>query len=612
MAAPSYTTDLATIDLCDASSTYEEFTGYALGDNAAVETDWYLQGSQCASDEANNKTGVGHSIGVDYGSDLASNFTTGVCFFAWMQCQAGNAMNNYANGGYRVLIGSTTTNFSGWAVGGSDVGRNPYGGWVNVVVDPTHTADYTGGTGLGSTIQHFAVAFNMSSGISKGRPLNADAMRYGRGEVIIEHGDLSNGYGAFSGIATQNDNNTNMWGLFSDQFGSYLWKGLLSFGNATNSCDFRDSNANIIVDETPKTYAAFNKIEINNASSRVDWTGVNITALQDAGLGADSGLSPGNFEMVDNATVNFTNCVFTDMNTFVFQSNATLDTVTWRRCALVTQGGADLDDCVFDEPTGTVGLLVSNLNNIDNCDFTSDGTGHAMELTSAHAGNSYTLVGCTYTGYAGTDGSTGNEVIYNNSGGAVTINISGGDTPTIRNGTDASTTVVAGAVTVKVTVTDAAGTLIDNARVILKAANGTGPFPYQDTVTIVNSGTTATVTHTAHGMATNDKVEIRGASLAANNGVFSITYISANSYSYTMGSTPGSSPTGTITSTFVALSGLTSSGVISTSRVYSSNQPVIGWARKSSASPYYKTGPLSGTVDSNDGYNNTAVLTADE
>jgi hypothetical protein len=113
-------------------------------------------------------------------------------------------------------------------------------------------------------------------------------------------------------------------------------------------------------------------------------------------------------------------------------------------------------------------------------------------------------------------------------------------------------------------------------------------------------------------MNTNDKVEIRGASLPANNGVFSITYISDNSYSYTMGSTPGSSPTGTITSTFVALEGLTVAGVISTSRVYSSDQPVVGWARKSSASPYYKTGPLSGSVDSTDGYNNTAVLTPDE
>jgi hypothetical protein len=80
-----------------------------------------------------------------------------------------------------------------------------------------------------------------------------------------------------------------------------------------------------------------------------------------------------------------------------------------------------------------------------------------------------------------------------------------------------------------------------------------------------------------------------------------------------MGSTPGASPTGTITSTFVALYGLTdSNGVKSTSRVYSSDQPITGWARKSSASPYYKEGAISGSVDSADGLTATAVLVADE
>jgi hypothetical protein len=70
------------------------------------------------------------------------------------------------------------------------------------------------------------------------------------------------------------------------------------------------------------------------------------------------------------------------------------------------------------------------------------------------------------------------------------------------------------------------------------------------TVTISNSGTTATVTHTAHGRNSGDRALIAGASLSANNGVFTITSTGANTYTYTMGSSPGSSPTGTITATF--------------------------------------------------------------
>jgi hypothetical protein len=246
---------------------------------------------------------------------------------------------------------------------------------------------------------------------------------------------------------------------------------------------------------------------------------------------------------------------------------------------------------------------------ITDCDFVSDGTGHAIKITAT---GTYDHVNITYTGY-GSDGTT-NACIFNDSGGAVTINVSGGDTPTILNGTSASTTVVSGAVTVKATVVNALGTAIENALVYIQAKDGTGPFPFEETVTsITNSGTTATVAHTGHGMATNDYVKIEGASLDANNGVFQITVNSVDEYEYTMASTPGSSPTGTIKATFVALFGLTDSlGVKSTSRVYSSDQPITGWARKSTSSPFYKEGPISGTVDSVDGLLATAVLVSDE
>ena len=604
MAAPSYTTDLQTIDLCDSGSTYEEFSGYTLGDGADVETDWYIQGTECASDENNNKTGVGHSIGVDYGSTVS--FSTGDCFFVWMYYLLPNAVDTFDNGGYRVLIGDSISDFKGWKVGGSDFGRKPYGGWQNFAVDPTYTADYTTGSPDG-TYRHFAAAYKCVKGSLKGRPVCADAMRYGRGEIKIEYGDVSNGYGTFSGIASQNDSQSNRWGLFQEVAGGYLWKGLLSFGNATNACDFRDSNVYITVDETPRTYTAFNKIEINNTSSRVDWTGVSITAVN------ASQLSRGRLEVVDNADVNFDLCTFTDMDTFIFQSNSVIENTTFRRCSQVTQGDGTFSGCTFENSDAAVSLYVSDLDKISNCGFISDGTNHAIELSSAHAGNSYTLTGCTYTNYASVDGNTGNECIYNNSGGAVTININGGDTPSVRNGSGASTTIISGAVTVKVTTKTSSGSIISSARVLVKASSGTGPFPYEESVTISNSGTTATVTHTSHGMATGDKVLIEGASLQANNGVFSITKINDNSYSYTMSSSPGSSPTGTITSTFVALSGITdANGEISTSRVYSSDQPVNGWARKSSSSPFYKSAPISATIDHSNGMDYTAILILDE
>lgn len=605
MTAPSYTTDLTDIADADESSGWSESSTWNDGNISMQETDYYIQGSYCVSSELKlSKSGYA-SILYDYVTNLYSSFTTNTVVLVWFKFLGPNVLDTDANGGIYVVIGSGYDDFNAWAIGGSTSYR--YGGWINMVADPTQTASRTVGSPSTTEYSVFGIGVKEINPISKGNPLGCDCIRYGRAEAIFEYGETAD-YATFAGFAAINDandatNGYNMWGLFQEIAGGYLWKGLMSLGTATNAVDMRDSNVNITIDNTVHVLSSFNAIEVNNASSNVEWTAVNITSL--------STDAPGTFEMIADATVALTGCVFTDMSTWVFDSNATLDGCTWRRCALVTQAGADFDNCVFDNATGTVALLCDNLDNVDNCNFVSDGTGHAIELTSAHAGSSYTLVGCTYSGYGADD--TANAVIYNNSGGAVTINISGGDTPTVLNGTSASTTIVAGAVTVKVTVTDATGTLIDNARVLLRASNGTGPFPYQESVTISNSGTTATVSHTGHGLATNDKVWIAGAEYEQNVGVKTITVTGANAYTYTMASAPGDGAVGgTITSTFVALSGLTSSGVLSTSRVYSSSQPVIGWARKSSGTPFYKTGPLSGAVDNSDGYNNTAVLTADE
>jgi hypothetical protein len=97
-------------------------------------------------------------------------------------------------------------------------------------------------------------------------------------------------------------------------------------------------------------------------------------------------------------------------------------------------------------------------------------------------------------------------------------------------------------------------------------------------------------------------------------GVYSITVTGVNTYTYTMATAPGSSPTGTIKSTFVILYGLTDvSGEISTSRVFSSDQPMTGRCRKASAAddPKYKNTVLTGTVDSAAGATFVGVMIED-
>jgi hypothetical protein len=113
-------------------------------------------------------------------------------------------------------------------------------------------------------------------------------------------------------------------------------------------------------------------------------------------------------------------------------------------------------------------------------------------------------------------------------------------------------------------------------------------------------------------MASGDYVQIDGAGYQENNGVHEITVLDSNTYTYDLSSYPGANPSGTIVSTFVALYGLSASGYVQTSRVFPSDQPVTGFARKSSGSPYYKTAPLVGSVDDASGYSATAVMILDE
>ena len=232
-----------------------------------------------------------------------------------------------------------------------------------------------------------------------------------------------------------------------------------------------------------------------------------------------------------------------------------------------------------------------------------------LEITST---GSYTLTNIDFTGY-GADASN-SAAIYNDSGGSVTLTISGGTTPTIRNGTGASTTLVLNPVSTQVTVTDNNGAALQNARVIVEASSGAGDLPFEDTVTITRSGTTASVSHTAHGLTNGDKVAIRGANEQAYNGVFAITNVTTNAYDYTVSGSPGTPATGTITSTGVVVEGLTNvSGVISASRAFTLDQPVKGFVRKStSPGPYFQTFRITGTVDSDTGLSIAVRMILDE
>lgn len=429
MAAAAYTTDLTLINAADAANAnWTEPTGFIDGAITLPETDYFIQGTGCLS--KNMGAGTAAVSGAIFNAGAGQTIPSGSAVFVWLFFGAPNALNTQAAGGLRVFVGSATSAFKQWYVKGSNT--YTYGGWFCVPVDPNTTQDATTGAPT-ATLQYFGAAatLNATSAVSKGNPFGIDVLRYGRGEMRINGGDLANGYATFAGYAAQNDAQANRWGLFQAIDGGYLWQGLMVLG-FTSLVDFRDSNVAIQIANTQKVAAGFNRIEVRQATSRVDWTGVSIAALGTT--------SKGQFAMVDNATVNFATCTFTDMDTFVFQSNAVLTGTTFRRCAQVTLGGATMTGCTFERSTAATSLLVgASVATVSGCSFVSDGSNHAIEITAA---GTYTLNNLSFTGYASANGSTGNETIFVNvASGSVTINT---DTTVSYRTAGATVTVVAG------------------------------------------------------------------------------------------------------------------------------------------------------------------------
>ena len=687
MSAPAYTTDLITFNLAENSGTWVEMTGYTAGGSPDItDTDNPIQGSYHVSQTVKtglNSIACNYGSGVTVVTDGAffiwsALWVTGLMaeiaagglraligsgvgdfkiYYVGGKSKAPNPYGGYQNIAVDPTLNGDIANY------GSPSGVLQYVGiGISVTVVGTlkgqpHSVDairygrgearMTGGdvgsgyatfSGLATINDASAARWGLFQAVGGGylwkgllalgaagstttyRARSASnvatlttAAVHGLkvGDIVVITGVGGTGYNATAAVTVVGSTTTFSYANTGSSEGTTADVG----GTISPQVDFRDSNKSITVDDQRKVGSSFNKIEIRRANSRVDWTGITITSLCTA--------SPGSFEVVDDADVNFDTCIFTDMSTFIFKTASSVLNCTFRRCGLVTAGGgiftntliaesaavADAYAFKWDESTDPDGKL-------DNMSFTKGTLAHHAIYFGSSIPTSISLRGISFSGFNASDSQNDSALYFADTAGtAITVYLYSCSGNIKYKSAGCTVGFVQDSVTVTVTTKEADGTIIGSARVLLKCSDGTGPFPFEESVTsIVNASTTATVTHTGHGMLTNDKVLIEGASLWQNNGVFSITRTNDNVYTYTLPEAPGSSPTGTIIATYVVLEGTTdpSTGIITMSRVFSDDQPVVGWARKSSSAPYYKEGPLSGGVDFETGGAFTAILSPDE
>lgn len=287
----------------------------------------------------------------------------------------------------------------------------------------------------------------------------------------------------------------------------------IQFGNGGTSPIYLDLNATAI--EFPKQY--------DKASKQVNYNSVdNFVGITYYAGAADtikhrnsvvSSASKFHWRIHSSssaaATYDFSGLSVIGAGDVVLQAVTTFTGMSFVSCPAITQNSAVISNCSF---TGS--YITSNTPaSISGCRFTSGGSGHAIEITTPGA---YSFSGNIFTGYGSTG--TADAAIYNNSGGAVTINISGGgSTPTYRNGSGASTTVNN---TINITIT--------------------GLVTGSD-VTVLRHGT-ETVLYTVEDIAGTTAVYSYGTAEAVDISVYKPGYMPAYQHNYTLPSSDGSLP----------------------------------------------------------------------
>lgn len=343
---------------------------------------------------------------------------------------------NELNNGIQMRLGDGT-NIAFFTVGGSDTYA---GGWRDILLDPNSVP--ASGSVNTSAITFVGIRINTTA-----EPINSingwyDNWRYGNG-LIINSGGVEEV--SFQTVADQDALVNNAWNILRDIDGVLFGRGRLTLGSsAALNCNLKSLNEVIVFVDAVVAADLYAIVAQQTGSGLTD---IDIEGLVCKTVGSSRA------EFIMPSTVNSCRVVsssFIGMGLMDFSKSGTVegnsltdvgltnvgDGVTLLDSIWVLSAGVELNTsgvlnlCILRQSSAPV--LTNNLNRVVNCEFTSAGTGHAVELSSVAA--SPMTWNSTATGYAGTDGSTGDETIFVNVGsGVLIINVeSGATTPTVR------------------------------------------------------------------------------------------------------------------------------------------------------------------------------------
>lgn len=309
-----------------------------------------------------------------------------------------------------------------------------------------------------NAITQFGAHFQtLSKALGGGYNVSVDIIRHGNNGLYIIDGSVANP-GVCTNISTE-DRSTAAnaaHGMFREYAPTAFGvQGPITFGSPTASSYFDDSGVVIVFEDRDIADGKYYFDVMGNPTSNnqfrlrdstITKAGPNLTvgvrtevnylefqSVSFVSLGSsinfphDSNSGAGRTHIVNNCT--FVGCGTIHPGNVTFANNA-------------ISGSISSIAVILDSDEGQVGS-----ENWSDLSFISGGTGHAVGIVTT---GTFSFIGFTYNGYSTTDGTTGTEAIFNASGGAVTINVTGGEAPPSVYNFGASTTNIVATATVNI------------------------------------------------------------------------------------------------------------------------------------------------------------------
>ncbi len=576
----------------------ESLTGWTIT-SGALDGDLKKEGSNAIFGILRNDLStLFYDIVVDSGS---AQDMTGRHVRLWWWFNSVGLLDTEANNGMEFFMhDGTDTAF--WVVAGIDTYA---GGWKNQVLNCDLTPD--SGSFDKTIVEQWGLRFNRTSAPRNVDNTWVDYLRHGDGYFAtggtsgdeidlteIEAVDFANGYGIIDQVQ----------GIY------YAW-GKITIGDGATTTWF-EMIGNVLVFSDALVAAGLYGFIGVGSGCRIN---VDKSVIISAGSGDNTRFV---IDLDDSGLVSgaITDTFINRASTSAFKSGQTITGTTFDDCGQITHGGATMNGSNVtnsDVAAGSGAVLYNESadpdGEMDDMSFSQGATAHsAIEFGTAVTSN-ITLRGINFTGFGSTDDVDGAVFKFLTTSGSLNLSLVGCTTDGTFSVDDSigslTVTVVIDPVTTTIHVTDNTDADLQNAVVIFEASDNTGDLPFEESVTIARASTTATVTHTGHGLIVGNKFSLKGITdkVEDNSGTQTVvTAAEADTYTYTTTDSGSTSYTGAIISTGVVLEGTTDvNGDIADTRTWSGNTDLVGVVRKATGAPFFKDFPIAGTVDTTNG-----------